>query len=76
MKGEIALQRERQLQTCGNIRQRDQIQNEKPDKRPQILRERIQNETPEVRDKVLQILRVNHKVRIERETPEVRDKRI
>ena len=62
--------------SCRNIRQREWIQNETPDKRLQILRERIQNETPEVRDKRLQILQVKHKVRIERETPEVRDKRI
>ena len=42
----------------GNIGQREQIQNETPDRRLQILRERILNETPEVRDKRLQILRV------------------
>ena len=42
MKGETALQGRDNYKSCGNIRQREQIQNETPDKRLQILRERIQ----------------------------------
>ena len=41
MKGETTLQRERQYKSLGNIRQREQIQNETPDKRFQILREKM-----------------------------------
>ena len=42
MKGETALQRERQLEIMGNIRQREQIQNETPEEseiKVQMLRE-------------------------------------